>query len=128
MKLTKEELTEYTAELARLAGREDIQAAPQQLLEELYTIPELLEEYETYILTGRLVSTYSIEGYTLADIVIWQMDHFKALLDDKPAQNKDNQYRMVLDAFETMTKLQTDPEKYISKMQYTTGTDYVEKY
>ena len=126
--MTLTELTDYTTELATYADKDNPAEYAKELVNKLLAHQKILNEYVYYLATGNLKCDYSVEGYTIADIVIWQMDHFKALLDNKLAQNKDNSYRMVLEAFDTMMSLEDNPQKYISVMQSTTGTDFVEKF
>ena len=62
------------------------------------------------------------------DIMVWQMDHFKAQLDRGHDDMKQNGDKMLLMAFDTMLKMEKQPEKYVYLMQSETGTDYPEKY
>ena len=64
----------------------------------------------------------------MVDIMVWQMDHFKAWLDRDTAGTKQNGDRMLLLAFDTLLKMRENPEPYIQKMQGETGTDYQGKY
>lgn len=65
---------------------------------------------------------------TIIDIMVWQMDHFKAELDRDRYEMKHNRGRMLLRAFDTMLRMQKEPEKYKAMMQSETGTDYPGKY
>ncbi len=60
--------------------------------------------------------------------MVWQMDHFKAQLDRGHDDMKQNGDKMLLMAFDTMLKMEKQPEKYVYLMQSETGTDYPEKY
>lgn len=120
-------LISYTSELALRAGEDNPSDFAVTFVDAISANPDLEAEYINYLSTGKLDCKYSISGYTLADIVIWQMDHFKALLDNQLAQNKSNPYKMTLMAFDTMLKMSKAPEKYITEMQYTTGTDRIKK-
>lgn len=126
--MEKRELCIYTTELAVRAGKKEPEAFARQFVEGIMECEKILTEYEYYLNNGKFLCDYSILGYTIADIIIWQMDHFKALLDDYKAMNKGNEYNMVLEGFITMMNMEKTPEPYRAKMQETTGTDYVEKY
>ena len=73
-----------------------------------------------------------LAGYSVVDIMVWQIDHFKANLDQSKSglayaggQNGD---RMLLMAFDTMLKMEKEPDKYTALMSSETGTDYPGKY
>lgn len=78
--------------------------------------------------TGDFSCKAKIEGYTLVDILVWQIDHFKAQMDRGNTGMRNNGSKMVLRAFDTMLKMEKEPEKYKQLMQTETGTDYPEKY
>ncbi len=85
-------------------------------------------EFIYYLENRNFLCEYRISGYTIVDIMVWQMDHFKAQLDRGRDDMKQNGDRMLLMAFDTMLKMEKQPEKYIYLMQSETGTDYPEKY
>ena len=125
--MTDNELYAYTAELVKRAGIEDV-GYTDGFVAALGEHPAIRDEYIYYLEHGSYSCTYTIEGCSIADIIIWQMDNFKALLDNAEAQNKGNPYKMTLLGFDTMIKMAGDPGTYISKMHATTGTDYLGKY
>lgn len=125
--MSSEELIAYTNELVKRAGIEDPDY-PERFVRSLYGHPQIRGEYIHYLTHGSYSCAYSVEGYSIADIIIWQTDNFKALMDNANAQNKNNPYRMTLLGFDTMMKLQDNPDAFISKMSSTTGTDYLGKY
>ena len=126
--MTKTEVIEYTTELANLAGEENADEYAKGFVDRLIGRNEIVKEYLTYLNTGKLLCEYAINVYTIADIIIWQMDHFKALLDNHIAQNKGNQYKMVLGGFATMMDMEDNPQKYVAMISETTGTDFLSKY
>ncbi len=85
-------------------------------------------EFVYYLEHQNFLCDYQIEGYSLVDIMVWQMDHFKAQLDRGRDDMKDNGDKMLLMAFDTMLQMEQDPLRYISRMQSETGTDYPGKY
>jgi len=126
--MTRDELLIYTTELARRARESSPERYAEKLVNNIVGREQVLKEYLTYLNTGKFLCDYSVSGYTIADIIIWQMDHFKALLDNQESQNKGNEYKMVLGGFQTMMDIEDRPEKYLSLMKETTGTDYLGKY
>ena len=125
--MTDAEIYEYSEELVKRAGIED-PGYPGNFVAALGEHPQVKDEYIYYLEHGSYSCTYTIEGCSIADIIIWQMDNFKALLDNAEAQNKGNPYRMTLLGFDTMMKMADDPGTYITKMRATTGTDYLGKF
>lgn len=85
-------------------------------------------EFLYYLENQNFLCEYCISGYTIVDIMVWQMDHFKAQMDRGRDDMKQNGDKMLLMAFDTMLKMEKQPEKYICLMQSETGTDYPEKY
>ena len=67
-------------------------------------------------------------GYSVVDIMVWQMDHFKAQMDRGRDDMKNNGDKMLLLAFDTMLKMEKEPARYVDLMQSETGTDYEGKY
>ena len=62
-------------------------------------------------------------GYTLADVIVWQVDHFKLYMDRPEEMNRYRQQRLLLAAFDTMLEMEKDPEAYVNKMKNETGQD-----
>lgn len=89
---------------------------------------EIGEEFLFFAETGDFSCKAKIEGYTAIDIMVWQIDHFKAQMDRGKSDMKNNGSKMVLRAFDTMLKMEKEPEKYKRLMQTETGTDYPDKY
>ena len=125
--MSDEELYQYTEELVKRADITEPEYC-SSFVESLGEHSKIRDEYIYYLLHGSYLCSYTIEGCSVADIIIWQMDNFKALLDNADAQNKGNPYKMTLSGFMTMMKIEDDPQKYIAKMRATTGTDYIGKF
>ena len=69
-----------------------------------------------------------MEGYHVIDILIWQMDHFKARMDMDNVKHKQNEAVMILTAFDTFLKMAENPEEYTLRLQVDTGTEYPDKF
>ena len=93
-------LYRWTYELAEYAGAtvEDV----EEFWNELVTVPELLREYAYYHDTGEVLCEYRIEGYSVADIMVWQIDHFRAHMDRVFTNNKNNKNKLVYETFKMM--------------------------
>ena len=100
----------------------------EQFWKALMNSEGVYEEFVYYLTNQTFLCQYKVEGYSVVDIMIWQMDHFKAWLDRDNIGTRQNPDRMVLLAFDTLLKMRKEPEKYTSKMRQETGTDYEGKY
>lgn len=85
-------------------------------------------EFLYYLEHQDFLCAYKVSGYSLIDIMVWQMDHFKAQLDRDRADMKNNGDKMLLRAFHTMLLMEREPERYVNLMRTETGTDYPGKY
>ena len=86
------------------------------------------KEFVYYLENRNFLCEYKVEGYGLLDIMVWQMDHFKAQMDRGRDDMKNNGDKMLLMAFDTLLKMERDPARYVALMQTETGTDYEGKY
>lgn len=84
-------------------------------------------EFVNYMLTRDFACSYSIDGVTIVDIMVWQIDHFKAEMDMGRSE-RDNPDRMLLTAFATMLDMEDDPRTYLDAYRRDTGTDYPGKF
>lgn len=100
----------------------------EELAAGLAASPGIGEEFLFYAEKGDFSCKTKIKGYTVLDILVWQIDHFKAAMDRGRPGMGDNGSKMALRAFDTLLKMEKEPEKYIQRMQSETGTDYPEKY
>jgi hypothetical protein len=105
-------------------GEVFLKALAEALLEE----PEAAQEFAYYMETGDFLCKMKVDGYTVIDVMVWQMDHFKAEMDRGKYEMKDNSSKMILRAFDTLLKMKQQPDRYKMLMQSETGTDYPGKY
>ncbi len=89
---------------------------------------ELLEELEYYAVHGEFLCKYKVAGYAVPDILVWQVDHFKAYLDRREEINRYRQDKLIYNSFEILLQMRQNPEPYVNKLQGETGTDYESKY
>lgn len=92
--------------------------------ERLLERDDIYEEYVMYLAKKEFTSKVSVEGYHVIDIMIWQMDHFKSMMDRDRSANRSNEAYMILTAFDTFLKMARDPEPFVTLLQGETGTDY----
>jgi hypothetical protein len=89
---------------------------------------DIYREYVLYIAKHEFANEVEISGYHVIDVLIWQMDHFKAKLDVNTDATKRNEAVMIISAFDTFLKMAENPNEYIERIQNDTGTDYPDKY
>lgn len=119
-------INEFVHKLCQYGGEDE--EFETQFLAALSADEEILAELTYYMEHGDFACQAKVQGYTVVDIMIWQMDHFKARLDRDNTGTRQNPDRMVLLAFDTLLKMRKAPEKYAAKMRQETGTDYEGKY
>ena len=122
----KERAYGWAKELCRYAGEDE--AFLERFFGMLAASEGVSKEFLYYLEHQNFLCEYQVEGYSLIDIMVWQMDHFKAQLDRDRTQMKSNGDKMLLEAFHTMLLMEQDPQHYVNLMQSETGTDYPGKY
>lgn len=84
----------------------------------------LLNEFVTYLTTSKFTCENKVAGYSVVDILVWQMDHFKAFLDRDSLAKSNNECEKLLLAFDTFMKMKEEPEKYLELLTGESGSDY----
>ncbi|MCR5594806.1 MAG: hypothetical protein K6G12_03080 [Lachnospiraceae bacterium] len=129
IKLTREQVDQAAKEwayaLCECAG--ETKEYAEAFFERITSSEGVYGEFVHYMLTQDFACTYSIEGVTIVDIMVWQIDLFKAGMDTARAQ-RDNPDKMLLSAFVTMLDMEDDPDTVLSAYRSDTGTDYPGKY
>ena len=116
------ELYEYAKKLCEDACEEE--GVLDAFWERISSYPDVLREFEYYRKTNEFLCELKVEGITVADILVWQIDRFKAALDEGKFALKYNGPHMVLAAFYTMCDVIDDPSRFTSRFSSETGTDY----
>ncbi|MDE6318586.1 MAG: hypothetical protein K2M22_02520 [Lachnospiraceae bacterium] len=122
----KQRAYDWAEALCRHAGEDE--AFLEKFFSMLTASEGVFREFMYYLEKQNFLGEYKVEGYDLIDIMVWQMDHFKAQLDRDRQSMKENGDRMLLMAFHTMLLMEQDPIYYVNLMQTETGTDYPDKY
>ena len=117
---------EWAKALCYYAGEDE--AFLSQFWQALTQSEQIYREFVYYLEHQDFLCNYKVSGYGLLDIMVWQMDHFKAQLDRGKDDMKHNADKMLLMAFDTMLKMEKEPEKYVTLLMSETGTDYPGKY
>ena len=124
--IMKEKAYEWAKALCYYAGKDE--TFLNEFWQALTQSEGVWDEYIYYMEHQDFKCAYQVKGYSLIDIMIWQMDHFKAQLDRGMDDMKNNGDKMLLMAFDTMLRMGKNPDYYIDLMQNETGTDYPGKY
>ncbi|MCR5107309.1 MAG: hypothetical protein K6B28_04025 [Lachnospiraceae bacterium] len=95
-----------------------------ELWERMLKSDALYKEVSYYHDHNDFLCELSVKNMTVVDILIWQIDRFKAAIDEGKFGLKYNSSEMVLKAFYTMYDVLADPEGYFEHFRSETGTDY----
>lgn len=116
----------FVKELCRYAGEDETFA--ETFWKKLQADEEILEEFSYYMEHGNFACRAKVAGYTAVDVMVWQMDHFKAQMDRGKDDMKNNGDKMLLMAFDSLLRMEQNPDYYVNLIQTETGTDYPGKY
>ena len=116
-----ETLEKFVVGLAEAAGMEP--GYGEKLWQGIRQSEGLLQELAYYHDYGTFLCRYKVAGYTLADVVVWQVDHFKLYMDRPDEMNRYRRQRLLLEAFDTMLQMERDPQRFSDKMKTETGQD-----
>ena len=114
-------LHNYILALALKAGKED--SYGEKLWEEIRSSNGLLRELAYYHDYGKFLCEYQVEGYSLTDVLVWQVDHFKLYMDRGEEMNRYHRERLLLSAFETLVEMKKNPAPYLRKLEGESGQD-----
>ena len=120
--MEKGELYEYARTLCEQANEEA--GVLDTFWNRISKYPEIMKEFEYYRQHNDFCCELKVCGITVADILVWQIDRFKAALDEGKFALKYNGPHMVLGAFYTMADVIDAPERFVSRFSSETGTDY----
>ena len=122
MTINGSELKNYIKALCTSAGEPE--GYEDEFFELVTADKKLLKEFVYYAVKGDFLCEYKIEGLSVADILVWQTDRFKAAIDEGKFALKFNAPHMVLSAFKTMADVKENPRHYLSRFRSETGSDY----
>ena len=88
---------------------------------------DIYDEFLVFAKTGNFDGKVVVNGYSIIDILVWQIDHFKAFLD-RADTIKENPSKMAVNAFMNFLKMKENPEEYLKKMGEESGSDYDGKF
>ena len=121
-----EALQQYVWKLAQKAGESEEYAA--ELWKKIARSNGILREFAYFHDTGDFLGEYKVAGYGSTDILVWQVDHFKAYLDRPEEMNRYHREKLLLTAFEILCNMEENPQVYVEKLRGESGTDFVDKF
>lgn len=121
----EEELYAWAKRLCEYAGENEEYL--RSFFQRLLAHPAIYEEFAWYYEKQGFLCKAKIRGVTVVDVMVWQMDHFKARLD-QGSEMRTNKDKMLFYAFDTFLKMADEPDALIARMCQETGTDYPGKF
>lgn len=116
------EVKDFALRLSACAGKKEEEG--QLFVNRLETYPDIEEEFIYFFNHKDFLCKNKVEGYSIVDLLVWQVDHFKAFLDRPDEMNRYNQDRLVWSAFDSMLQMKANAQKYVNKLSEQTGTDF----
>ena len=90
---------------------------------DILTDHELYEEFVYYLEHHALADQMRVEGYSLIDFYVWQMERYNLANDSGKNTSACNKEEMVLQSFKAMAEMKKNPEYYKRKMSDGSGMD-----
>ncbi len=83
----------------------------------------LFAEFVYYAENHTFRDVYSISGYSLSDLYVFQMDKYNLIREIGKNTAECNKQRMVLNAFRMMADMRDDPETDVKRLEEGSGED-----
>ena len=85
-------------------------------------------EFAYYAANHTFRDAYSICGYSLSDLYVFQMDKYNLIREIGKNPPDCNKERMVLNAFRMMIDMKADPETFVKRIQEGRGEESVKRF
>lgn len=89
----------------------------------LLTNEPVYDEFVYYLEHRELKAEYSVEGYNMVDLFVYQIDHYNLVHDTGKNDSRCNKDIMVLNAFAFMLQMKDHPEEYRKRLERGEGMD-----
>ena len=93
------------------------------LWKDILTDHELYEEFVYYLEHHALADNMRVEGYSLIDFYVWQMERYNLASDSGKNTTACNKEEMVLQSFKAIAEMKRNPEYYKRKLNDGSGMD-----
>ena len=84
---------------------------------------EIYKEFVYYLEHHELMSQYMVEGYSMIDLFVCQMDQYNIMHDVGKNDGRCNKEKMVIQAFDVKLKMSENPDEIVKKLQSGEGMD-----
>lgn len=86
---------------------------------------EVYKEFVYYLEHHELMAQYVVQGYSMIDLFVCQMDRYNIMHDVGKNDGRCNKEKMVLQAFDVMLKMSENPDEIVKKLQSGEGMDKI---
>ncbi len=93
------------------------------LWQEMLQDAGLYAEFVYYLEHHAPADRMKVEGYSLTDLYVWQMEKYNLRRDSGKNTESCNKEEMILQALWTMARMKREPENYIKSLNAGTGMD-----
>lgn len=94
-----------------------------ELWKDIVTCKEIYDEFVYYIENHTFKDQVKVEGYSLSDLYVWQMEKYNLVREIGKNPGTCNKERMVMKAFRTMINMQKEPAEYVKRLESGRGED-----
>ena len=114
-------LKDWAYELNKCSGKTDAEA--EEFWNRLKRHNAVLREFAYYYDYRDFLCELKIGRYTIADILVWQMDHFRAHMDRSDSANRYDKDKLLLSTFTTLLDMHENLEAIMKEFEEETGID-----
>lgn len=94
-----------------------------ELWQDIISAGDIYEELVYYIEHHTFMDRVKVEGYSLSDLYVWQMDKYNMIRETGKNPITCNKEKMVMRSFRTMVDMKREPEKYVKRLREGRGED-----
>lgn len=94
-----------------------------ELWKDIVTCKEIYDEFVYYVEHHTFKDQVKVEGYSLSDLYVWQMDKYNLVSEIGKNPGTCNKERMVMKAFRTMIDMMRNPAEFVKRLESGRGED-----
>lgn len=94
-----------------------------ELWKDIVTCKEIYDEFVYYVEHHTFKDQVKVEGYSLSDLYVWQMDKYNLVSEIGKNPGICNKERMVMKAFRTMIDMMRNPAEFVKRLESGRGED-----
>ena len=112
---------EFFYELCDLCGYD--RQWTDRLWGDIVTDTDIYDEFSYYAVNHTFRDSYSIRGYSLSDLYVFQMNKYNLIREIGKNPPECNKERMVINAFRMLVDMRDDPETFVKRIEEGRGED-----